>query len=100
MECPYNEFELKMALISLTDEQIDQVNKLKTEDIQIDNKRIAEFHDISVLDLINSPNYALLCEKYKELELMKVKAQLESIGLSNKQAWALLVGVIKPEVYQ
>jgi len=104
IKCPYDEFTLQFALLGLekkiTDSSI--IEKINSESSDIDeistkadlNKKIAEHEGISVMELLNSTNYALLKQEYLQiLESKKVHYLLELLekeSFTNKEAWAIL----------
>lgn len=78
--------EEKFGSVDLEDRIIEHCAPKETN-----NATIAEFHGISVLDLINSPNYPLLITQYQLSSLEKgVKFLSEEIGLTELQTWALV----------
>ncbi len=108
MEIPYTKFELLIALAELK-LSLDDEEKLDKQLMEIENEMSAEFsatdkkelneliakhHGIGVVELINSPNYRLLCDEYKNDALKKlVKKTVEKMGITEKAAWAIIAGV-------
>lgn len=102
MRIPYSEIQLHTALIGLK-KKLNEENQKKLEELTIEfkvllpdekkslNQTISQFHGISVEQLINSPNYSILCQEYKEHVLKKLAQSLkEKIGVTDEQAWALI----------
>ena len=54
------------------------------------NKEVAENNGISVETLINSPNYNVLIEEYKNKLIYDTVAVMKKAGLEDKQAWAII----------
>lgn len=109
IDIPYDCFELLMELSSIDTEKFseEKEEKLKKEfecllpqEHREKNKKIAEFHEISVECLVNSPNYEVLCEQYENDILEKViKKITEIFEITEKQAWALFAfhkGLLSP----
>ena len=101
VQCPYNELQLKIALIAASDKLADVnlqekiLSKIKetpniTEDKAIFNKNIADFNGISVADLINSPNYETLKSEYASTLFYKILNIYKDFNFTDKEAWALL----------
>lgn len=119
MKIPYDKFQLKMALVGLekkfpgteTEEEMHEKLKMIADDLgdfatkQIPdekseiNKKIAEFHGIQVVDLLNSPNYQILCDEYITDIVKQMVSRLKiDLVLNDVEAWAFLaraMGVIK-----
>ena len=98
MKCPYNELDLKLAMIGmpeLTTELETKFGNIKLEFPQTQaeiNKAVAEHNGITLEMLINSPNMGAMITTYREILLLKLIDQLKSeLGLTDKQAWALVV---------
>lgn len=101
MKIPYDWWELRLALLGLDEEKFDK-DKMKEmndtiesvlpkEEVKDLNKRIAEFHGISVEQLINSPNYKVLCSEFIENALRKVAGMvMKKFDIAEKEAWALI----------
>ena len=102
MKIPYDEWELKIALISLmgdeekfTEEKLCEIENefkdkisSKKEDL---NKKIAEYQGITIEQLINSPNYKVLYGEYV-FSICKqiVEKFVEKFEITEKQAWAIV----------
>ena len=100
MKIPYTPFELRIALLNLDENKLDEkkMNEIKDElgsppeDQKDLNKKIAEHHGISVEKLVDSPNYGILCQEYKEDILYQiVKKLVEKFDITEKEAWAIMV---------
>ncbi len=100
MKIPYNDLELRIALLGIdgekfTDEKMKEIekkfkDKLPKQDSEL-NKKIAEYHGVSAIDLINSPNYKILCVEYQKNILEEfINEIVEKIGITKKQTWALV----------
>lgn len=98
--CPHNELTLKIALMGIGDKFEDPNFEIKFKEIMSDiytsdnailNKKISEFNGISVLDLINSPNYTVLKEEFFKASLVKAINSLKEDGFSDKESWALIM---------
>ena len=97
--CPYDEITLRLALLSLEEKMGDEslgkrVNSRLSEFLIDDkadlNKKIAEHNGISVMDLINSPNYGELTAEFSKILMLKSIAILKEERFSDKEAWALV----------
>ena len=99
MQIPYTEHELLIALLGIDDNKLEEakleelmaefIGKLPEENRDL-NKKIAEFHGISVEGLLNSPNYKILCQEYGERVIRQlIKNLQEKFGLTDQQSWAL-----------
>lgn len=99
IKIPYSSMELRVALLNFDENKFseDKIKELKSEfeDLSNDkdqNKRVAEYHGISVEQLINSPNYKVLCEEYGESIIYEfVKKLKEKFETTDKEAWALVL---------
>jgi len=106
MKIPYSEFEMQIAMMKLNDKlaEFDKATlEQKKQEMQAftdslmpkkraeQNKLTAEYHGISVKQLMASPVYGALCNEYKEdcirqfVEMIKEK--LETTDL---EAWAAI----------
>lgn len=96
VEIPYSECELRCALNGLNVDKsaVDEVKDGFKDELLIErkelNKKIAEFHGISVEILVNSQNYIVLCDEYWSDMLERfVDKLVEKIGITHVQAYAL-----------
>jgi len=96
MHIPYERHEIMMALISLDDSILNNTNvqdsirqRLEVKQPEL-NTNAATFHGITVLDLINSPNYQTLIQQYQESLVLGTVEFLESQGYSNLEAWSVI----------
>ncbi len=102
IEIPYDELELKIALIGIDLKKFNKkrMMKLKSEfklaglisggkkDL---NKKIAEYHGITVEKLIDSSNYQILRGEYQKNLVNKFVSKLvEKLDITKKQAWAIM----------
>lgn len=106
INCPYDKLTIKIANITaaskLNDALENKENELKLAaafstipDRAPTKPEIADFHQIPLEMLINSPNIELLVSQYYQAIATKVVNSLEEIaGLTNKEAWAVLYGII------
>lgn len=101
MMLPYTEVELMASLASLDEaillqEQVqDSIRKTFSLSQAEANREAAKFHGVSVLDLINSPNYTTLMQSYQESLVLELVKYLESIGYSNLESWAVTFVIFK-----
>ena len=102
IKCPYNKIEMLTALSSVEKllegkeeaiaERLSSMGAQHNDSHAGLNRDIAEFHGISVMDFINSPNMALLQAAYTEHKLLwAIDVLKDEFGLSNKQAWAMVM---------
>jgi len=100
---PYSQFELDIALLGISnrleeDKSAEIMQEFvtsfeeKTGKTQAErNKKIAEFHGITVSEFINSPNLTTLVEMFQESYTIEMKNTLmEKLGVSDKEAWAII----------
>jgi len=101
MQLPYSALELNIALLSieskLTEETIDGItNAVNAAIPRVKshaelNKAVADYNGISLEQLINSPNMTAMVKEYQAYNCKKVIANIEKLGFTNKESWALLV---------
>lgn len=104
IKSPYDKTDLLIAAISVETkfkDSVDEIEKKFTDELKNDiaamdskvsfNKAVAEHNGISVIDLINSPNMSVLQEQYKSNLFNRAICALESCGLTNKEAWAVMM---------
>jgi len=96
IKCPYSSFELKLSLASIAEETANKLNEEVAEKINSTAKdptasNIAEYHGIPVEALLASPNYKVLLDQYIAHAVQVTIDVLTSIGLTDKQAWAILL---------
>jgi len=106
IKCPYNAFDLRMASMSLTDEKIKEAveglddaleEQFKTNEPTILD-RVAAYHGISKKDLIDSPNYQILCDQYSTNLFSATRAFIaRKDDLTDKQAWFIVMGLMAPD---
>ena len=108
IKCPYDETTLKLALLGL-DKKMEDEELTKKISIRLSeslpaydkielNKKIAQYNGISVLDLINSPNYDTLKQEYYQNIINKAIVILKEESFTDKEAWALITlstGILK-----
>ena len=105
---PYDAIELRLALMNIPEDLLDEektrevregFEKRLPKNQSEKNKLVAAAHGITVLDLINSPNYKILVEDYAHGILRDLVGILkEKFGATDVQAWALIavsIGLIK-----
>jgi len=95
---PYNQFDLTLANLSAVSKLYDETVQQKISDefkcitdIQNLNEEVAKYHGISIKDLIDSPNLITLIELYKESMFHKGIAIFEKYGLTNQEAYAIML---------
>jgi len=107
MQLKYSEIELKTALLTIPEDKLNEVVKNLIEkfseasapkDKAELNKVIAEFHGISVLDLINSPNYDRLTQEWGDSYYQRIIDIIMESGLNHKQASAILYNGMNAEM--
>lgn len=100
MKIPYGKNELYITLLGLDDanisdekmeELINELEKITSNGKNNLNKAVAEFHGISVEQLIASQNYKVLCDEYMDGIFRKMAVKIrEKLNLTDKEAWALI----------
>lgn len=99
IDVPYDEMTLKIALISagskldeegLQEKLLENLAPYSPETPADLNKKIAEHHGISLLDLINSPNFISLKDDYLLHHLALIRKIYKDFGFDDKEAWALM----------
>ncbi len=97
MKVNYSEFDLNRALEDLGEEGIQKVvEKLTAMPLRPPegkaeiNKTVAEYHGITVIDLINSPNYEKLCQQWGDSFYLNILNVMMKMGLNHTQACAVL----------
>lgn len=101
VKCPYNELELKIALMGLSSVDLDEAKvKAMGEKYELSlekktiNKHIAEDNGIDIPTLISSPNYALLLTEYMQTLVNKMISEMQKeFGLTNIEAWGILAAI-------
>lgn len=103
MKIPYTALELRVALIGLDEEKFnekkmseiggeieDEMGSSPKENKDL-NMKIAEHHGISVERLVDSPNYKILVQEYEDSRICQlIKKLVEKLGITDKEAWALM----------
>jgi hypothetical protein len=97
MRVPYRRDELLLAVFSINDEKFsdvasiqDSLGKILNVEQPLLNLQAAEQNGITVVDLINSPNYERLIKVFQESLVAKAVTYLESTGFTNIEAWAVV----------
>ena len=107
VECPHDKLALQIAMLSAS-RKIEEYEKKngegsmikKIEEAKLEapqsvadlNKSTAEFHGITVEQLINSPNYNKLKEEFGESAIERLLKFLNAeFELSNPEGWAILM---------
>lgn len=96
IEIPYTDFELKLALFGVqnSEERIKEISEHLKKDIPSTpaqkHKCIADHYGISVLDLINSPNFEILVQKFELSKIFEFKQKMVEGGFTEKEAWAII----------
>ena len=101
IKLPNSAFDLQITLVGL-ENRIEELEpafeEIKSELIALHGadaakfkENAANFHGIGLLDLINSPNYSILMNEYKDTiwNLIHTKI-MKKLNLKEKEAWALL----------
>lgn len=97
---PYNALDMRIALLGVDSKFEENETALlelgdKLNEKYGSNKKttiMAEYYNISVLDLINSPNYKTLVEDYDEMITKELVQELcTKVGLTDKEAWAVVL---------
>jgi hypothetical protein len=104
MNCPYDKRTLRLTALEvdskLTDEKIKKLEEIVEKqntfndisDKQVLNERVSKENGVSVVELINSPNYEKLIDEYTTKLAYELIEQIKSkVGFSDKEAWTLLV---------
>jgi hypothetical protein len=104
LKCPHDELTLRIASLSMSRkiekflEEKGEENFTKILDSISDvvpetlTRKSAEFHGITVDQLINSSNYEKLTDSFLSDLMGKIIVKLgKEIGLENKEAWALIL---------
>lgn len=104
LELPYNKTELIIAFHSATEKMssnlsLDEIeNHLKEISSEFEantnniNQAVADTHNITVEDLINSPNYLTLKQEYaRGLFIGVVRKVKEKFNLTEIEAWSITV---------
>ena len=106
INCPYDALTLQIAMLGAANKlekyeqqhgegsTVEKLNSLQltTPEPSELNKRAAEHHGITIDQLINSPNYAVLKSEYGESMVHKVMGILKTeFGFEDKEAWALML---------
>ncbi len=95
---PYTKLDLLVALktaeplIDKLTEKGDLLEPLPgdTDDPKEQKKAIAEHHGITLMELINSPNYEKLVDEFAEWGTKQYIKRLEGMGFDHKQSCAIL----------
>jgi hypothetical protein len=105
MKVPYDVLTLKLALLEVA-KKIEEYCKVHGEKAaeelvtgfadgvpsDITNPDTAAHHGITVEQLINSPNYSVLKEEYREHLFQGLKKKVsEAFGLTDKETWAMVL---------
>ena len=97
MRVPYNKVELLSAMSMLSDSLFEDMDSLQDSLKEILgvaqpllNLQAADFHGITVVDLINSPNYENLLKSYQESLVFRAVTYLEGQKFTNQEAWAVI----------
>lgn len=102
MKIPYSEFELKMELLRMDEDEIGSMIEKFSEKIDSDEKlsrifdndkktdNICEYHGITKDSLINSPNYDKLVKAFVDYSFALFRDVLVNLGLTEKQAYVII----------
>jgi len=108
IKVPYTQWEMQIALLGIEKKFEENKEALEKVTAELGGKygegskkteAIASHYGITVLDLINSPNYSKLVESFDEMVMKEIIGALRSeVGLDDKEAWGvmcLLTGNLK-----
>lgn len=106
MELPYDELDMLNALKEVQERLISkypdgleppQMMKDLAAKTEAETKEIiAQYHGISVTDLINSSNYGTLRKEWEEHIMKKVvESMMKEYDISDKEAWAIICMIKK-----
>ena len=99
IKVPYDELSLKIALMGasnklekegLQEQLLSKLSKFTVNTMADYNIKVAEFHGISLADLINSPNYETLKSEYAKNGIDFILNVYKDAGFEDKEAWALV----------
>ncbi|MEK7640809.1 MAG: hypothetical protein AAB389_02335 [Patescibacteria group bacterium] len=102
MEIPYSKRQLELAIVGVPkeigDEENEKVKKLRTEfesrmpkTKKEFNQKVADDNGITVKQLIDCPNYALLCQDYGDrMRRDLVEAMKKEFNITDIQAWSVI----------
>ena len=96
---PYNKLELSLALMGIDQKKLDTIdpkknfdnikNSLPKDKAEL-NKKIADENGISVVDLINSPNYQILCDEcIQKMFTNVIETLAKEFNITIVQSWAI-----------
>ena len=107
MKCPYGKLELTIALINAAKKLEAYVTKAANEQALQNKiearigkvsgsvsstKDIADYHGITVEQLVNSNNYVVLCQQYGEHIIREtINIIRDELGVNDKEAWAIFM---------
>jgi hypothetical protein len=108
IKCPYTALELRLATHDVSEEELsdEKAQQIVKEfesamphykDNATCNQKIAEFHGISVLDLINSPNMDKLKADFFQKDVQLILDIYKKHGLNDKLAWFMVMNMLAPE---
>lgn len=96
---PYDELTLKIALMGaskklevdgLQERILEKISSISSKTMSEFNQAVAEYHGISVLDLINSPNYESLKGEFGNHNISRLVSIYKEEGFDDKESWALV----------
>lgn len=100
MKIPYDEWQLRIALLSLDEEKFteekfceiaDEFKDKLPKEKSVLNKLIAEYQGITVEQLANNPNYQGFRDEYiKSICEQIVEKLMEKFEITEKQAWVIM----------
>ena len=105
IDCPHSELELHVAALGLIEKLKDKETQqailnagdehktVGTDTAKNRKEQAAEYHGITVKDLIDSPNYEKLIKEFVTHTCRKLMSSFKSHGFTDKEAWCLLMGV-------
>lgn len=96
---PYDEITLKTAAISASSKLekegiqeiiLDKISQISPQSMSEFNIKSAEFHGITLSELVNSPNYEILKNEYATHNLSLIRNIYKESGFNDKESWALI----------
>lgn len=103
LKCPYDKLSILIALGQvpeeiMTDENGEKLHNLFAgkfpKDLAEKKKLIASSNGITVMELINSPNYEKLVEEYEDEAITSIRTEVKTLfGFTDEQSWGIILTV-------